>query len=242
MILVRQAVPPDKRRGRRRALTLENRVHGTLTYLRTNTTQERLGRQFGVSQPVVSTTIATLTPTLAWLLELFVLDPEEASRGTTLLVDGTLAPCWSWADMPELYSGKHKTTGHNIQVASDLRGRLVYLSPPLAGSTHDTAAFRHHNLPNLMTSIRDGNGIGDKGYQGCGIITPKKKPVGKELTDHHKSANRPVHRLRAPIERAIANIKTWRILHTDYRRPEQTFATTLDAVRGLIFFQITTPL
>lgn len=63
--------------------------------------------------------------------KLFVADPEVgASTGTTLLIDGTSAPCWSWKEAPEPYSGKHKTTGHNPQVASDPRGRLVYLSAP----------------------------------------------------------------------------------------------------------------
>ena len=57
------------------------------------------------------------------------------TKGATLLVDGSLTPCWSWKDAPELYSGKHKTTGHNIQVVSDLRGQLVYLSAPLPGKT-----------------------------------------------------------------------------------------------------------
>ena len=50
-----------------------------------------------------------------------------------------------------------------------------------------------------------------------------------------------INRLRATIERVIANIKTWRILHTDCRRPRETFEATLDAVRGLIFFQKTIP-
>ena len=37
------------------------------------------------------------------------------------------------------------------------------------------------------------------------------------------------------IERVIANLKTWRVLHTDYRRPYNTFETTIQAVTGLIF-------
>ncbi|SOE06098.1 hypothetical protein SAMN06295924_1361, partial [Rathayibacter rathayi NCPPB 2980 = VKM Ac-1601] len=38
------------------------------------------------------------------------------------------------------------------------------------------------------------------------------------------------------IERTIASIKTWRIFHTDYRRPLRTFRDAFNAVRGLIFF------
>jgi transposase len=236
--LVAQAAPEKITTiGRPQKLSPAQKVRITVLYLRTNNTQEFLAAMFAVSQPVVSRTIAAVTTTLAWLLQIYVPDPEQASRGTTLLLDGTLAPCWTWADMPQLYSGKHKATGHNLQVASDLAGRLVYLSPPLPGSTHDAAAFRHHDLPNLLTSIAIGNSIGDKGYQGCGIITPRKKRIGRELTEHDKAANKPIHQRRATIERVIANIKTWRILHTDYRRPQHTFTTSLDAIRGLIFFQ-----
>jgi DDE superfamily endonuclease/Helix-turn-helix of DDE superfamily endonuclease len=240
--LVRQVAVLPAAQGRPIRLTLQQQVRLTVMYLRTNVTQEFLSEMFGISQPTASRTIIRLTPVLAWLLKAYVLDPEQASKGTTLLIDGTLAPCWSWKAMPELYSGKHKTTGHTMQVASDLKGRLVYLSPPLPGKTHDAESIRQLDIPNLLTSYAKGNVIGDKGYQGCGIITPKKKPQGREMTDYEKANNTPINRLRAVIERVIATIKTWRIMHTDYRRPENTFEDTLNAIRGLIFFQLGTPL
>jgi len=240
--VIRQFATPPTGTGRPIRLTLEQQLRLCIMSLRKNITQEFLGEIFHVSQPTVSRTIGRLTPLLAWLLRVYVLDPEAASKGTTLLVDGTLMPCWSWADHQGLYSGKHKTTGHNIQVASDLNGRLVYLSAPLAGSTHDAEAVRQLDLPGMLTSVRTGNAIGDKGYQGCGIITPKKKRRGQDMTDHEKANNKPIHQLRATIERVIANVKTWRTLHTDYRRPVETFEDTLDAIRGLIFFQLATAL
>ncbi|HTE68459.1 MAG TPA: transposase, partial [Actinomycetes bacterium] len=39
--------------------------------------------------------------------------------------------------------------------------------------------------------------------------------------------NTAVNKIRYLIERTIANLKTWRILHTDYRRPLSTFTTTI---------------
>jgi len=36
----------------------------------------------------------------------------------------------------------------------------------------------------------------------------------------------------------IANFKTWRIMHTDYRRPLATFTTTISAVIALHFYKI----
>ena len=41
-----------------------------------------------------------------------------------------------------------------------------------------------------------------------------------------------------PAERAIANITTWRILHTDCRRPLRTLQDTFHAVIGLYWFKI----
>jgi integrase len=52
------------------------------------------------------------------------------------------------------------------------------------------------------------SGIGDKGYQGSGFITPFKKPRGGELLDWQKEFNAQVSRLRA-IRRDIFN-HAWR--------------------------------
>ena len=57
------------------------------------------------------------------------------------------------------------------------------------------------------------SGVGDKGYQGSGYITPIKKPQFRELLEWEKEFNADVSRLRAPVERAIAHIKR------DYAKP-----------------------
>ena len=71
-----------------------------------------------------------------------------------------------------------------------------------------------------------------------GFITPFKKPQGGELLDWQKEFNAQVNRLRAPVERAIAHLESWRILHTDYRRPLRTYATSYRAAVGLYFFKL----
>ena len=48
--------------------------------------------------------------------------------------------------------------------------------------------------------------------------------------------NTQVNRIRYVIERTIANFKTWRILHTDYRRPITTFTETISTVVALHFY------
>ena len=150
------------------------------------------------------------------------------------MVDGSLLPCWSWRKHPELYSGKHHTTGHNVQVVASLEGRVLHISDPLPGKTHDIAALRQHGLD---AALDLSNTIADKGYQGLpDAITPIKKPRGGELDDQDRAINHDINSLRAAVELANAHIKNWKILHTDYRRPLKTFNTTLNAVRGLIFF------
>jgi len=56
-----------------------------------------------------------------------------------------------------------------------------------------------------------GNWMGDKGYVGNDMLTPIKKP---------------------------ANFKTWRIMHTDYRRPLDTFTQTISTVIALHFYKL----
>ena len=40
------------------------------------------------------------------------------------------------------------------------------------------------------------------------------------------------------IEQVISHFKNWTIMHTDYRRPLSTFATTISAVIGLHFYRM----
>ena len=67
------------------------------------------------------------------------------------------------------------------------------------------------------------------------MITPKRKPAKLPLHPDDKAYNRAVNQIRYKIERVIANTKTWRVLHTGYRRPPETFPETITAVLGLIF-------
>ena len=60
--------------------------------------------------------------------------------------------------------------------------------------------------------------IADKGFQGSGYVTPAKKPQDRELYMREHEYNNQVSSIRAPIERAVAHLKTWKVLFTDYRR------------------------
>ena len=172
---------------------------------------------------------------LASILAGYVPTADELGQDAQYIVDGTLLPCWSWAAHPELYSGKHKTTGMNVQVACTISGRLSWISDPLPGSRHDNHCLGESGV---LLATDPQNWVGDKGYIGNSMITPFRKPQGGVLLEWQKEFNKQVNRIRYVIEQVIANFKTWRIMHTDYRRPIETFATTISAVIGLHFYKI----
>jgi hypothetical protein len=101
----------------------------------------------------------------------------------------------------------------NIQVACDLHGRLAWISDPVDGCRHDTAALA---LSGVIDTLAPNNWMGDKGYVGNDMITPIRKPALRSLLNWENEFNTGVNKIRYQIERTIANLKTWRILQTDY--------------------------
>jgi hypothetical protein len=92
-------------RGRPRALTLLQAVEATVIYLRRNHVQETIGEFYDVSQSTISRIIGVLTPLVRAATAHCV--PDDAQVAATIadrivLVDGTLAPVWSWRGHREL--------------------------------------------------------------------------------------------------------------------------------------------
>jgi len=173
--------PSKSGSGRPKACGLYAAVEIAYMYLRQNCTQEFVGDMRGISQPTVSRIVSALAPVVKAALEEFV--PEAAGaiamvKGRVCLVDGTITPCWSYEDRDELWSRKHGTTGFNAQLLCLLDGTAIYISDPLPGKTHDDRAFTEEAAEIVRNS---GGGIADKGYQGCGMVTPRKKPQHGEL-------------------------------------------------------------
>jgi DDE superfamily endonuclease len=222
----------DRQKGRPRKLTLRQALRAILLYERQNMTQEMIASIYSVSQSYLSTMTTFLEPHIEAVLAEFVPDPEDTLPDRVSCIDGALLPCWSYRDHPELYSGKHKTTGHLVQVATDLAGDVRAISDPYPGSWHDSHASEQTGWAD---HVGDDGGIGDKGYVGTGLATPRKKPRGGELSMRDKECNKEINGLRSAVERGIAHIKTWRIFHTDYRRPLRTFAQAFRTTRALYF-------
>ena len=217
-------------------LGLSGSLLAALIHLHHNIVQAAIGELLGVSQPTISRAVKALTGAIARILEGLLLTAEEVPQGCDYVVDGTLFPCWSWRNHRELWSGKHGTTGMNVQILVLPSGRLVWASDPYPGSMHDVAAL---DASGLLDGIDPSGWIADKGYIGKGMITPHKKPPNGELSEAAQEANKSVNQIRQVVEQTIAHIKAWRILHTDYRRPLHTFEQTITAALSLYVFKTT---
>jgi hypothetical protein len=114
-------------------------------------------------------------------------------------------------------------------------GRLAWISDPIPGSRHDNYCLGESGV---LVVPEPQNWLGDMGYIGNNMLTPFRKPAGESLLDWQKEFNKQINKIRYVIEQVIANFKTWRITHTDYRRSINTLATTISAVIGLHFYRI----
>jgi len=215
-------------------LGLFKSVIAALTYMRHNRTQAEIGESLGVSQPTISRAISAIMPLLSGALADHIPVAEDLDESAQYIVDGTLLPCWSWASRPELYSGKHKTTGMNVQVVCRIDGQLAWISDPVDWSRHDNYCLGESGV---LRTFDPRNWVADKGYIGNDMITPFRKPAGGELLDWQKEFNIAVNKIRWVIEQVISHFKNWTIMHTDYRRPIETFAETISAVIGLHFYR-----
>jgi hypothetical protein len=127
-----------------------------------------------------------------------------------LVLDGTLIRTDRVkADRP-YFSGKHRVHGMNIQVIASPDGTIIWTSGALPGKTHDLSAAR---IWGILRELEKAGIItpADKAYQGAEspVLTPYK---GKNKPKSQKRANRAHAKLRAPGERANAQLKSWRIL------------------------------
>lgn len=231
--------PWDKYVGRPRELTFREALVVTCGYIRQNIIEEVWADIFDVGQSTISRIITFLTPLVEQATADFrpgAQDAAEATKNAIALVDGTLWPCWSWRDEGELWAGKYKTTGHGSLIITNLDGRITFVSDPVPGNQHDMAKLKGSDCEAILKAA--GGVFGDKGFIGTDYITtPVRKPLHRDLYLREHDYNRQVSSFRAPVERAVASLKAWRILFTDYRRPLRTFKASFGAAIGLYFFK-----
>jgi len=182
-----------------------------LVYLRKGDTYPELAAGFGVGLATAWRYVEETTALLAGRapkLRQAVRDAKRAGHAY-VIVDGTLIPVDRVAADRPSCSGKHKKHGMNLQVIASPHGDILWVSGALPGSVHDKKAewtwgvLDQLEKQGLVT-------LADKGYQGSEWAKVPYK--GKNKPEPQKEANRAHAKLRAPGERANAQLKTWNIL------------------------------
>ena len=180
--------------GRPPVLLWRQEVQISIMDIRRNRTQAELAEDFSVSQATISRVMARWTPRLGEVLDEFVPAVEDLDASEQVIVDGTLSPCWDWNSEQGLFSGKHRRTGVNLQVVADLTGRLLWVSKPARGSTHDAKAIKatgilEHFKDTLLWRTKDMMGSGSS-PRTRNPRAPSSKRTRKGQQSHRLAASR----------------------------------------------------
>jgi DDE superfamily endonuclease len=182
-----------------------------LVYLRKGETFAELAAGFAVGTTTAWRYVNETTDLLAARapkLRQAVRDAVKAGYAY-VVVDGTLIPVDRVAADRPFYSGKHRRHGMNVQVIASPDGSILWVPGALPGAVHDKKA---EWIWGVLAELEAAGLVvlADKGYQGS---TWAKIPYkGRNKPESQKQANKAHAKLRAPGERANAQLKSWHIL------------------------------
>ena len=211
-------------------LSLINLLVVTLLYLRHYHTERYIAAEFNLAQKTVAYSLLSVLDILhSCVYPKFISLSTNMSNRTTphgpeqyhkLIVDSTFIGIPQPEDSAERKAYYHAKSQTNyalkVQIACDFRHRIVHVSECHRGSVHNITILRESGLlEHLNDSVQI---IGDKAYIGKEfVVTPRKKPHGRELEEEDKSFNRNINSARAAIENINQRLKTYSILDDIYR-------------------------
>ena len=199
-------------RGTWRRLPAGRQALLVLAHLRCGHTYAQLAAGFGVGITTAYRYVTEAVDVLAALAPDITTVARSAACKAFVILDGTLLPIDRIAADRPYYSGKHHRHGMNVQVLADPFGRLLWASPALPGAVHDIRAARTHGIIDALTSVNLPCWA-DKAYRGAGgTVRVPYWGRWEKLSAGQQAHNRSHAKIRALGERAVARLKSWRLL------------------------------
>jgi hypothetical protein len=203
-----------------------------LAHLRKNETFAQVGAGFGVLEATawryVDETLEVLAAWAPGLHEALV----GLGEGDFVIVDGTLIPTDRVKADEPYYLMKHRRHGMNVQVIARSDGTPLWFSRATPGRTHDLTSARAHGIIQACLT-RQILVLADRAYQGAGATFRTPYYHHSEQPEHYQQFNRDHARLRAPGERAFAQLKSWGILRRA-RCSTSRISRTVQAIHVLL--------
>jgi hypothetical protein len=244
--------PAFRRRKGLSHLTVSEMMRITLMVFRHNLKQKFVAGLYRIHQSTVSRILSWMRRVFLHVLSDYIPSPEDiisvvcdllvkTTRPVILLVDGTLIPISQRKHNREDYSGKHRKTGKNLQVVSDVKGQILHLGPILPGRRHDRRALTESGIEAVLANNPRLLVHADKGYTGTDFIVPAKASKLHPLTIAQRVENKEINTIRCAVERAIAGLKVLDILRTGIRthapNRELAIKEIISVAIGLFFFK-----
>ena len=195
--------------SRWRALDPGQQAMLVLVYLRKGEPFTELGAGFGISTTTAwryveetTTVLAARAPGLKSALR-----TAKAAGHSYLVLDGTVIAIDRVAADRPFYSGKHRLHGMNVQVLASPDGEIVWLSPALPGSVHDSKAAW---IWQIVTELVIGGWISRRRRSPHPVqgqeqtdVTEGSQPCPRTATRPRRAGVRPAQGLEAPAEVAL---------------------------------------
>ncbi len=227
---------PMKRRGKKSAHSLKDKLLLTLYYLRHYVTFSTLGQIFGICESYSNKIYHRISEIL---VKVFHVDSRKRLMNTDLeaiLIDVSEQPIERpKKEQKDYYSGKKKH--HTIKVQLIVCAlTLSILSVFCAkGKSHDFKMLKNSSIA-IHPEIKK---IVDLGYLGIDKLytnteVPFKKPKNGELTPEQKHYNRELARKRIYIEHVNRRCKIFRITKETYRGKHKNYGKTWNLVAGIV--------
>lgn len=221
-------LPPPPRRGPK-GMPITERVRLALAYLREGVSTRGLARITSIPNTTLRDNI---NPVLAAFDQLEAVLPDgtviesfdDVARWCTdngkVIVDGTDFTVARPGDQDlqrPFYSGKRKTHTTKTIAVCDASSNLMWVTPLVAGATHDLTALRDANLPDHLAASNLAV-LADSGFQGLQHDVPeirlptRRHGQAKTLSVVDRFFNTLLASKRVRVEHAIGRLKQWRCL------------------------------